>query len=134
MQTSLSAPASDLAGMIATLCSYESWFGPYHSQTLQLTTTVAIAYGEQGRFAEACRLLERVLRDTRRLAGPSHDLRLRALTALRDLWVQQRDLEKVTAVQREVVACNAAAHGADHAETLAARRYLATLLLLDAVA
>ncbi|HEY7339158.1 MAG TPA: tetratricopeptide repeat protein [Bryobacteraceae bacterium] len=119
--------------MMATLCLYESWFGPYHSQTLNMMTTVAVAYGEQGELAEACRLLEMVLRDIQRLANPNHGLRLRALSALRDFWLQRDDPLKAAAAQKEVLACQAEALGAEHPETLAARQYFATLSM-DAAA
>ena len=55
--------ATELPSMIATLCSYESWLGPYHPQTLALTVRVANAYGTAGDVIPARRLLERVVRD-----------------------------------------------------------------------
>jgi hypothetical protein len=119
--------------MMATLCLYESWFGPYHSNTLHMMTTVAVAWGEQGELAGACRLLERVLQDMRRLASPNYNLRLRAVSALRDIWLQRRDPVKAAAVQKEVVACQADALGAEHPETLSAREYF-VLLSLEAAA
>ena len=115
--------------MLATLCLYESWFGPYNSQTLQMMTTVAVAWAREGELAEACRLLERALRDMQGLASPHYSLRLRTVTALRDLWLQQGDRTKAAAVQKEVVACQGAELGAEHPETLAAKEYLAFLLL-----
>ena len=43
---------TELPSMLATLCSYENLFGPYHPQTLRLMAEVANAYwqvGELGR-------------------------------------------------------------------------------------
>lgn len=84
-------PHSELPSMVATLCSYENCFGPYHPQTLQLTTTVAVIYGQCGDCELAVRLLERVLRDVQRIAGRDTGLRLRAAIALRDLWLQRQN-------------------------------------------
>jgi hypothetical protein len=35
---------NEIPSMLATLCSYECLFGPYHPQTLRLLTEVAVAY------------------------------------------------------------------------------------------
>lgn len=124
---------SELPSMAATLCFYENSFGPYHPQTLRLTTTVAIAYGQHGESELAIGLLERVLRDVQRIAVRNGDLRLRAMVALRDLWLERGDLSKAASAQREVIACQADVLGSDHPETIASRAYLATLLF-DAAA
>jgi hypothetical protein len=131
MHTPISSGASgaELPAMMATLCAVENRFGPYHPHTLQLMTTVALEWGHQGGIAEACRLLERVLRDLNKLASPQHSLRLRAVTALRDYWLQQQNLVKAAATQKEVLACMTEALGAGHPDAVAARRHLAALLL-----
>ncbi len=90
--------------MVATLCSYESWFGPYHPQTLCLMTQVAIAYWQAGE-PQARPLLERVVWDLGRHLGADHALRLRALAALGDLLVAERDFERSASVQRELLEC-----------------------------
>jgi hypothetical protein len=81
----------ELPSMIATLFSYENLFGPYHPQTLALATKVAICWWHAGEPACARSLLERVVRDLAQHLGREHDLRLRAVAALRDLLVAQRD-------------------------------------------
>jgi hypothetical protein len=126
---SSSAAADELPSMMATLCVYENWFGPFHTHTLQMMTLVAIAQAQRGAFAEACRLLERVLRDIQRLARPNHNLRLQAATTLRDCWLQQRVLLKATAAQKEVLNCQIERFGVEHPEAVAARKLLASLLL-----
>ncbi len=127
--TPQSSLAHELPSMLATLYSYESRFGPYHPQTLGLMTAVAKVKAEQGEIAHACALLERVLRDQQKMARRDCALRLHAIIALRDIWVQQRDQNKAAAAQREVLECQTEIWGAEHPETLAARHELATLLL-----
>jgi eukaryotic-like serine/threonine-protein kinase len=120
---------SELPSMLATLCSYESWLGPYHPQTLRLMAQVAIGYWRAGEPGHARPLLERVVRDMGRYLGRDHDLRLRAIAALRDLLVAQRDYERAAAVQHELLECQVQRLGSDHPETLAARDDLAMILL-----
>ena len=119
--------------MLATLCSYENFFGPRHPQTLRLVAHVAIACREAGELDYARPLLERAVRDLGRFPDAEHDLRLLALAALRDLFVDQDDFEKAGAVQREILECQTRHLGADHAETLATRACLAAILLENAV-
>jgi Tetratricopeptide repeat len=121
-----------IPGMIATLCSYESLFGPYHPQTLGLTAQVANAYWQAGEPAHARTLLERVVRDVGRCLGREHDLRLRAITTLRDLFVAQLDYERAEAMQRELIECHVQRLGGDHPETPAARTNLEMILLVRA--
>jgi len=92
---------AELPGMLATLCSYENWFGPYHPQTLCLMTQVAIAYWQAGE-PQARPLLERVVRDLGRHLGADHALRLRAPAALGDLLAAECDYERAASVQREL--------------------------------
>jgi hypothetical protein len=47
--------------MMATLCSWESLFGPYHPQTLCLTVQLGIALWTEGDHARARLLLERAV-------------------------------------------------------------------------
>lgn len=93
---------TELPGMLATLCQYESMLGPYHPQTLCLLTQVAGAYFEVGEFDFAQPLLERAVRDTGRYLGYSHDLRMRAIADLRDLATAQGDYDRAEALQAEL--------------------------------
>jgi hypothetical protein len=120
---------TELPSMRATLCSYENLFGPYHPQTLRLMAEVANAYWQVGELGQARPLLERAVGDLRRHLGAEHELHLRALGALRDLSVAQRDYESAGAAQREILECQIRRLGCDHSETLAARACLATILL-----
>jgi hypothetical protein len=115
--------------MLATLCSYESRFGPYHPQTLCLTAQVAIAHWQAGEPGPARPLLERAVRDMDHCLGREHDLRLRAIVALRDLLAAQRDHERAASVQRELLECQIRKLGCDHPETVRTRAGLATMLL-----
>ena len=118
--------------MLATICSYENWFGPYHPQTLLLTAQAGIACWQAGETRLARVLLERAIRDLGRISlgqtwGEDHGLRLQALVALRDLFEAQRDYERAAAAQKELMACQARRLGDEHPETVAARADLARL-------
>ena len=93
---------SDLREMIATLYSYEEWFGPYHPQTLRLMTEVALALWESIDIVRARPLLERTARDCGRYFGRDWEPRARLLAALRDLYLEQAESEKASAVQKEL--------------------------------
>ena len=119
----------ELPSMMATLCSYESWLGPYHPQTLALTVQIAIAYWRVGEPNRARPLLERTIRDLGRHLGPGHDLRMWAMSALREILVAQRDYGRAGEVQGEILECRIQCLGREHPETLAARADLAMILL-----
>jgi hypothetical protein len=70
-----------ISSMIATLCSYENCFGPYHPQTLTLTMELAAALWHSGDANSARRLLERVIHD----APEDSELRSRAKMILGDI-------------------------------------------------
>src|SRR5208283_1356566 len=127
------ADSAELPGMLATLCSYENFFGPRHPQTLLLMAETANACWQAGELAYARPLLERTVRDLGRVLGPEHELRLRALAALRDLFIAEGDYEKAGAVERELLECQTRRLGADHSETLATRERLAAIILENGV-
>jgi hypothetical protein len=95
----------DLPGMIATLYSYEDWFGPSHPQTLRLMTEVALMLWELRDIVRARPLLERTARDCGRYFGREWEPRARLLAALRDLYLEQAESEKASAVQKELWEC-----------------------------
>jgi hypothetical protein len=115
---------ADLPSMLATLCTYECWFGPYHPQTLYLMAKVALACRQSGELVHARILLERVVTDVGRFMGRNHDLRLRAIANLADLFVTQRDYARAAAVQGELLECQTQLLGSDHPDTLATRASL----------
>jgi hypothetical protein len=94
---------AELPGMLATLCFYDNWLGPYHPQTLRLAALVADACWQAGMLEHARPLLERAVRDIGRCLGQDHDLRLRAMTALRDLLASQGDYEEAGALHIELL-------------------------------
>ena len=67
--------------------------------------------------------------------GRNHDLRLRTLAALGDLFVRPGDYHRAAAVQKELLHCRSERFGIDHPETLATRAGLGTILFMttDAV-
>jgi eukaryotic-like serine/threonine-protein kinase len=131
MQTATTSATSidtaELPAMLATLCYYQDYFGPYHPQTLRLMTRVGIVYSQAGEQPAARALLERVVRDLARVLGADHELRLRAIAALRDLFAAQGDYERAVSVQKELLECQLSRLGSDHPETLQARAKLANL-------
>jgi eukaryotic-like serine/threonine-protein kinase len=120
---------NDLPSMLSTLCSYENLFGRYHPQTLRLMAEAALALWHHRELAYARPLLERAIRDLGRHLGREHEARIRAITALRDLLLEQDDYERARTIQSELVECQKQRLGPDHPETLAARDDLATILL-----
>jgi hypothetical protein len=128
-RSSIPSDQNELPGMFATLCAYENHFGPYHPQTLLLMVEVANACRQAGELACARPLLERAVRDLGRFLGTEHELRLRAIAGLRDLFIAQRDYERAGATQRELLECQVRRLGTDHSETLAARAQLGKILL-----
>lgn len=92
--------SSEIASILATLCSYESVFGPRHSQTLHLRVELAAALGRAGQTHHARKVLESVVRET----SPFHpgELRLHALRALREVLVLAREFEKAGMIALEL--------------------------------
>jgi len=133
METSAEAAIStyraELPSMVATLCSCEGLLGPYHPQTLHLMTHIAIAHWHAGESHRACLLLERAVEDLNRHLGRTHDLRLHALTALRDVLVAEGDNERASVVQGELLECHIQRLGSGHPDTIAARADLTAILL-----
>jgi hypothetical protein len=67
--------------MMATLACYEGLFGPYHPQTLALTTALAVALCDSGSLEDGKRLLERAIGDLTKHHGRHHPILIRALEA-----------------------------------------------------
>lgn len=91
--------------MIATLCSYENLFGPYHPQTLRMMIEVGAACLRTGDLAHARFLLERATSDLNRFFGRDHEARLRAVAGLRDLYRASGELDKAESMERELFEC-----------------------------
>src|SRR5262245_14014240 len=122
------AGGAELPGMLATFSSYEELFGPSHPLTLRLLTEVGITLWRHGRTRDALTTVQRGQRDTARVLGRNHALRLGLLAALRDLCIELHDYENAASAQRELLECHAERFGAEHAETLAAREILERIL------
>ncbi len=90
---------------MATLASYEGMFGPYHPQTLAMTTALAVALCASGRRGDGRRLLERALADLTQYHGKHHPARIRALEAWSALLCQEGDWQAALPVQRELLEC-----------------------------
>jgi|GEM_PF-6086020 hypothetical protein len=119
----------DLPAKIATLCTYENYFGPCHPQTIQVLIVVAGAFNASGNPVRARQLLERALKDLDRgRHDPLSDLSIQVRRRLCDLLVEQRDFAPAAAVQAQIAECMAARYGSLHAETASARLHLADIL------
>jgi len=99
------ADANQIQGMLATLASYEGMFGPYHPQTLALTTALGVALYSSGRPIEGRQLLERAAGDLSKHHGKHHPVRIRALEALSGILCQEGDWKAALPVQRELIEC-----------------------------
>ena len=97
--------AQEIPSMMATLCSYQMMFGPYHLQTLGMTTVLAEALCNGGDRALGKRLLERAVGDLTRHHGRFDPIRLRALQAWSRVLCQEEEWECALAVQRELLDC-----------------------------
>lgn len=120
-------PNPEIPSMMATLCSYERLFGPYHPQTLAMTTVLAEALCGSGQRAAGRRLLERAVGDLTRRHGRFHPVRLRALQVWFTLLCQDADWARALTVQRELADCRLNMFGPDHPEAVAARENLAAI-------
>jgi hypothetical protein len=78
----LAGSSGHLPGMLATLCCYESQFGPYHPLTLRMMTEVGAEFGRQGEVEKARCLLQRAATDLGRFLGADHPAAVEARTQL----------------------------------------------------
>jgi hypothetical protein len=121
---SLAEEDSEIPRMAATLYSYERFFGPYHPQTLDLTTVLAKALLESGHQELGRRLLERAVGDLTKHLVRFHPVRLRALELWLALLCKERDWPRAVMVQRELLDWRLDLFGADHPEAAAAQENL----------
>ncbi len=110
--------------MMATLCSYQMMFGPYHLQTLGMTAVLAEALCSGGDRALGKRLLERAVGDLTKHHGRYHPLRLSALQAWSKILCQEEDWLNALTVQRELLDCRDHVLGPGAPEAVAARNEL----------
>jgi hypothetical protein len=94
-----------IPAMMATLASYEGMFGPYHPQTLAVTTALGIALCQAGRRQEGRPFLQRALLDLTKHHSPRHPLRVRALEAWCEVLRQDGDSRAALVIQRELSEC-----------------------------
>ncbi len=126
--------SGDLAQMVATLACYDRMFGPISMQTLSLAAMVGRTLADSGQDGPGRRLLERVARDVVRAAGPTHPLRLTALSSLRDLYLRFDDMDAAIRTQNELASCWLALAGPEAPETVEAKSRLSSLVMQSASA
>jgi len=114
--------------MLATLAAYEGLFGPYHPQTLAMSTLLASALCASGSRVDGRRLFERAIGDLTKHHGKHHPVRIRALEAWSTMLCQEQDWNAAAAVQQELLDCRTHLLGRDHPDSLAARRDLSATL------
>jgi hypothetical protein len=117
----------DIPSMLATLASYEGMFGPYHVQTLAMTTVLAVALYDTGHRSDARPLLERAALDLTRHHGRHHPSRIRALEALSDLLCQEGDWQAALPLRRELLDCRTHLLGEDHPASQAVRNVILSI-------
>ena len=100
--------------MLATLCWYENWLGPYHPRTLSLMAQVGDVSRKRKNLRLPARCWSASSRDGDRHLGRAHELRLEAMTALRDLLLAMNEFESAVRIQGEILECQAERFGADH--------------------
>lgn len=115
--------------MVATLACYDRMFGPISLQTLLLAALVGRTLADSGEDELGRRLLERVARDVVRAAGPTHRVRLTALSSLRDLYLRFDDLDAAIRTQTELANCWLTPAGPEAPETVEAKSCLGSLLM-----
>jgi hypothetical protein len=91
--------------MLATLCSYESRFGPYHPHTLQLMIAVGTKFANHGDAPRARLFLERAVADLSRVSDRHSESRRRALLILRELAERDGDKPRTRAIDTELLTC-----------------------------
>ena len=69
----------------------------------------------------------RAVADVGQNLGCEHELRLRAITALRDLYLRKSDFAAAARFQRDLLDCRLRRLGAEHPETLLAQTDLASI-------
>ena len=107
---------STIQSLIATLHPYDGLFGPYHPQTLAVSTRLAMAFWQFGDFNSAACVLARAGQDASPTLASEDPLRIEALAALSGLLFEQSNFEDAAAVQRELVCCRARQAGASDSE------------------
>jgi hypothetical protein len=123
--------AREIPSLMATLATYEGLFGPYHPQTLGITTALAVALCASGSRVDGRRLLERAIGDLTKYHGKHHPVRMQALEAWSTLLCEQGDWKSALPVLKELLDCRSYLMGHDHPKTLAVRNdFSATLSLL----
>ena len=122
------ADSADLPAMISTLSSYDRMFGPRHINTLSLAAHIAEVFWNLGAPHPARSLLERVARDLNESVGRANTLRISALRSLKDLLLEQQDMDRAAEVQTEIYQCLAILVGPDGAETARKAGLVVTIL------
>jgi hypothetical protein len=118
----------EIPAMLATLASYEGFFGPYHVQTLAMTTRLGVALCNRGHSDQGKQFLERALQDLTKHHGRHHPVRMRALEAWSTLLCQEGDWKAALPVQRELLDCRTHLLGQDHPESRALQNVLSATL------
>lgn len=104
----------------------ERAFGASHPDTLNARNSLAAAYEDTGRFAEAIRLFEQILAERERLLGPDDPDTMRSRSDLaRAYRAGGRVADAVPLVER-TLAARERLFGAGHPSTLASRNNLAS--------
>ena len=105
---------------------YQANLGRDHATTLESTNSLATAYADLGRDAEALKLREETLAFRRAILGPDHVDTLRSMKNLAKSYVAADRLSEAVKLEEEAVAILIAKLGPNDPLTLSSMNHLAT--------
>jgi hypothetical protein len=131
MQRSISdhrIDSAEIPGLVATLDSHTTQFGPDDPQTLTVACRLAVAFWSAGYIDRAIGLLDQAVDLLTASLGREHPMRVDALSTLGEMVFQEGHAEQAGVIHREVLECRLQHAGANDPDTLAAKGDLATVL------
>jgi len=108
------------------IADLERLLGASHPDTLSARNSLAAAYQDAGRIAEAIRLLEQTLARRERLLGPDDPDTMRSRNDLAHAYREAGRVADAVPLVKQTLAARERLLGADHPSTLASRNNLAS--------
>jgi tetratricopeptide (TPR) repeat protein len=108
------------------IADLERLLGASHPDTLKARTSLAAAYEDAGRVAEAIRLFEQTLAGRKRLLGPEDPDTMRSRSDLARAYREAGRVADAVPLVEQTLAARERLFGADHPSTLASRNNLAS--------
>ena len=108
------------------IADLERLLGASHPDTLNARNSLAAAYEDAGRVAEAIRLFEQTLAERERLLGPDDPDTMRSRSDLARAYREAGRVADAVPLVEQTLAARERLFGADHPSTLASRNNLAS--------